>query len=114
MENNEKRSGVRVSFRSRIQVHYEGKVMDLQGDSANISMKGILVESSETIAVGTKCRVVLSLAGTREPLELTMAGEVIRHDTAGFGIHFEEMDLDSYSTLKEIVRHNVAGDPDEV
>ena len=114
MEKDEKRKGVRVAFRTRIQVHYGEKVMDLQGDSVNLSMTGMLVESREKIAIGTRCRVHLSLTGTREPMEVAMDGEVVRHDASGFGIHFDEMELESYAILKEIIRHNVTGDPDRV
>lgn len=106
MENKEKRKNVRVPFRTEIIVSYSGKQLHFEGDSANLSMGGVLVVSQKLIALGTECEVELRLTGTQAPMGLTMKGKVVRHEPSGFGIHFEEMDLDSYSTLKEIVRHN--------
>ena len=113
MESKEKRKKIRVPFRAQITVDYQGEKLHLEGDSVNISMSGILAETREKIPLGTVCKVRMSLAGAEYPIELTMTGTVVRHDPTGFGIHFAEMDLDSYSLLREIVRHN-ANDPDVV
>jgi hypothetical protein len=108
MADSEKRRDVRVPFRTEVTVAYDGEELHFEGDSVNLSMGGMLAESSRMIPLGVRCQVQLRLAGTQEPVELTMTGEVVRHEKEppGFGIRFEEMDLDSYSILKEIVRHN--------
>jgi len=113
MEGDEKRKSIRVPFRTEIVVSHGGKELHLEGDSVNLSMGGMLAESQEEIPLGAVCRVELSLAGTQEPIGLTVQGRVIRHEPSGFVIQFEEMDLDSYTLLREIVRHN-AEDPDLV
>lgn len=106
MEGKEKRKNVRVPFRTEIVVSHGGKMLQLEGDSVNLSMGGMLVETHEKLPLATECRVQLRLTGTQEPMGLAMKGRVIRHDPSGFVVHFEEMDLDSYTMLKEIVRHN--------
>lgn len=106
MEGREKRKNLRVVFRAEIAVSDGGKMLHLECDSVNLSMGGMLAETHELIPLGTECRVQLSLTGTQEPVGLTMMGRVIRHEPTGFVIHFEEMDLDSYTMLKEIIRHN--------
>ena len=111
MEGSEKRRRVRVPFRTEIIIDYAKHKMHFGGDSVNLSLSGILVETKEEIPLGTDCRVRLRLTGTREPTELIMDGRVVRQDHSGFGIQFDEMDLDSYTLLKEVVRHN-AEDPD--
>ncbi len=113
MNKTEKRKNVRVPFRSEIVIQYNRKELHLEGDSVNLSMGGMLVESRERIPLGTSCRIQVKLTGTQEPMGLSMQGTVVRHDPAGFGIHFEEMDLDSYSLLKEIIRHNTS-EPDRI
>jgi hypothetical protein len=113
MEDKEKRKDVRVPFRTQVSITYNEEKLNLEGDSVNLSMGGLLAASSEMIPQGTQCEIYLRLSGTREPLELAMAGTVVRQDQSGFGIHFEEMDLESYSILKEIVRHNTE-EPDRV
>lgn len=106
MEDKEKRKNTRVPFRAEIVVSSSGETLQLEGDSVNLSKGGMLAETHEKIPLGAECRVRLSLAGTWEPLELAMKGKVIRHEPSGFVIQFEEMDLESYTMLKEIVRYN--------
>ena len=113
MEGKEKRRRIRVPFRTEIVVDYDRHKMRFGGDSVNLSLSGVLVETKEKIALGSVCRVRLKLTGTSEPIELTMGGRVVRQDHMGFGVQFDEMDLDSYSLLKEIIRHN-ASDPDSL
>jgi c-di-GMP-binding flagellar brake protein YcgR len=111
MESREKRKNIRVAFRTEIAVSASGKRLHLEGDSVNLSMGGMLARTDEKIPLETACRVELNLTGTQEPMGLTIEGRVIRHEPSGFVIHFEEMDLDSYTVLKEIVRYN-AREPD--
>jgi len=106
MESREKRKNIRVAFRTEITVSDGGEKLHLEGDSVNLSMGGMLARTDEKIPLETACRVQLSLTGTQEPVGLTIEGRVIRHEPSGFVIHFEEMDLDSYTVLKEIVRYN--------
>jgi c-di-GMP-binding flagellar brake protein YcgR len=113
MEAREKRKKVRVPFRTEIIIEYEDRKIRFEGDSVNISMGGMLVETEEGIPLGTTCRTRLRLTGTQEPIELTMDGRVVREDASGFGIQFDEMDLDSYTLLKEVIRHNT-DDPDNI
>jgi len=113
MEDKDRRKKIRVPFRSQITIDYGGEKLHLEGSSVNISMGGILAKTSDRIPLGTVCKVQVSLVGAQSPIGLTMTGTVARQDSAGFGIHFEEMDLDSYSLLREIVRHNV-NDPDVI
>jgi hypothetical protein len=113
MSDAEKRKAVRVPFRADILIHHGKKMLHLGGDSLNVSMSGMLVETHEKLDIGSPCRVLMSLSGTQEPIELAIEGRVVRQGATGFGIHFEKMDLDSYTLLKEIVRHNVE-DPDSI
>lgn len=113
MSINEKRTAVRVPFRADILIHHGKKLLRFGGDSVNVSMNGMLIKTNEDIGIGTSCRILIGLSGTQEPLELTIEGRVVRQDASGLGIQFDEMDLDSYTLLKEIVRHNVT-DPDSV
>ena len=113
MEESEKRKRVRVPFRTEIIIDYDDQKMHFGGDSVNLSLSGMLVETGEEIPIGTTCRIRLRLTGTREPIELTMDGRVVRQDHLGFGVRFDEMDLDSYTLLKEVIRHNT-DDPDNL
>ena len=113
MEAREKRKRVRVPFRTEIIIEYDDRKMSFGGDSVNLSLGGMLVETEEAIPPGTTCGIRLRLTGTQEPIELTMEGRVVRQGNSGFGVRFDEMDLDSYTLLKEVIRHNT-DDPDNI
>jgi hypothetical protein len=113
MESQEKRQRIRVPYRTEIIIGYAEEELHLEGDSVNLSRSGILVKTREKIPLGTNCRVRLRLSGTEDPIELSMIGRVVRAEFTGFGIQFDEMDLDSFTLLREIIRHN-AEDAGEV
>ena len=113
MDGNEKRKRIRVPFRTEIIIDYDDHKMRFGGDSVNLSLSGMLVETEKEIPLGAVCRIRLRLTGTQELIELTMAGRVVRQDHLGFGVQFDEMDLDSYTLLKEVIRHNT-DDPDNL
>ncbi len=108
---NDKRQNVRVAFQVDIEVIFDELKINVTGDSSNISLSGVYVKTDKTVPLHTPCQVVLYLSGTTEPMALTMSGHVARKDAGGFAVNFESMDLDSYSTLKQILRFNT-GDPD--
>ncbi len=109
----EKRQGIRVPFRTQIVIRYGANELHLEGSSKNVSRNGMLIRTETDIPLGTECRIELTLAGTEPPMVLSMAGRVVRDDPGGYGLRFEEMDLDSFTLLKEIVRHNTS-EPDQV
>jgi len=90
MEGREKRKRIRVPFRTEIIIDYDNHKMRYGGDSVNLSLSGMLVETQNEIPLGTACRIRLRLTGTREPIELTMNGRVVRQDHQGFGVRFDE------------------------
>ena len=55
---------------------------------------------------GEKCHVTILLSGTSSELKVNMAGEVIRNTEDGIGIYFDEIDIDSFYHLKNIVYYN--------
>lgn len=72
----------------------------------DVSMRGLFIETDETLPEGAECEVTLILRGLEEPLELKIKGEVQRRTGAGVGIKFNEIDLDSYAHLKNLVMLN--------
>ena len=108
MENMEKRKRLRVSYRTGIEIQHGDQRFEPAGGSVNLSRGGIFVTAAEKISLGTACRVRLCLAGTEDPVELIMLGRVVREEADGFGIQFDEMDLDTYTLLKEIIRYNAS------
>lgn len=110
---NNRRSKIRVDFQSRIVIEVIEPAIALDGDSRNLSLKGIFVETAENVPLHARCRVQVFLSGTVSPMALTMEGIVTRKEPGGIAIAFDSMDIDSYAALKNIVRYNTEN-PDEV
>jgi len=79
--------------------------------TADLSAKGVFVLDVTGHQLGEHCRVSLHLEGSTSHLSLEMKGEVARIEENGLALHFYEMDLDSFSHLKNILYYN-AEDPD--
>ncbi len=76
-------------------------------------MKGIYCYSDIKFSVGTTCELELHFTDTSSKLVLFLKGRVVRTDEEGMGIKFEEMDLDSFFSLKNILNYNT-GDPEQI
>ena len=84
-----------------------------QGAVANLSMNGLFVETAEQLPEGVVVEIVITLAGSDPEIRVAFSGRVARLTEAGIGFHFEKIDLDSYTHLKNIIAYNMA-DPDKV
>ncbi len=109
----ERRENARVGFQTRIVVTTDKNEFQMDGNSKDLSLKGIFIETGETSPVGTKCRVRIFLTGMVDEIALKINGRVARQSEKGIAIAFESMDLDSYSHLKNIVRYN-SSEPDDI
>lgn len=110
---NNRRSKIRVGFQSRIVIEVADPAIKLDGDSKDLSLKGIFVETAEDVPLRARCRVQVFLSGTVSPVALNMEGVVTRKERTGIAIVFDSMDIDSYAELRNIVRYNTEN-PDDV
>ena len=113
VEKDNKRSKVRVNFKTRIEIDFDHPPIQIMGDSKNLSLKGIFVVTTENVLLNARCRVQVFLSGTASPCSILTEGTVVRKEPGGIAINFDSMDLDSYTELKNIVRYNTE-DPDTV
>ena len=106
--NDEKRRLSRVGFSTAIEIliQADGKEVRLQGNSMDLSLKGIFVNAGGQFVSGTKCLITVYLTGGIDRIELQMKGTVVRKSDNGMGIIFDSMDVDTYSHLKNIVYYN--------
>ncbi|MDH5299164.1 MAG: PilZ domain-containing protein [Desulfobulbaceae bacterium] len=112
MGNPEKRKNARVSFQATVTVRFDDQTYD-RCETRDLSLKGLFVVGVAGRPLGEKCRLSLYLSGTSSDLSLEMSGTVVRLEADGVGIHFTEIDLDSFFHLKNIVYFNI-GDPDQL
>jgi hypothetical protein len=112
MTHDERRKNTRVVFHTTASVRFAGEVFEGLA-IRDLSLRGVYLEGISGRRQGEKCEVELFLTGSSSELKLNMAGKVVRHDDNGLGVHFEEIDIDTFFHLKNIVYYN-ADDPDQV
>lgn len=110
MDNRRKNS--RVPFQATISLDFPNKSHE-ECETRDLSIKGVFVVGVTGHQAGDKCLVSLRLAGSTSNLTLKMKGEVVRVKEDGLGLHFYEIDLDSFYHLKNILYYN-SGDPDKL
>jgi hypothetical protein len=112
---NEKRKYSRVPFKSTACLWSQKKdIKEIRCDQTrDISLKGIYCYSDIKFSVGTVCEMELYVTDSDSKLVLFFKGRVVHTDDEGMGIRFQEMDLDSFFLLKNIVNHNT-GDTEKI
>jgi len=108
----ERRKNTRVPFQTTADVVFEGQQY-CNCATENLSIKGISVLGISGHGEGEICDLSLALSGTTSQLRLTMKAEVVRLEADRIGLHFLEIDLDSFYHLKNIVYYN-SEDPDAI
>ena len=111
----EQRKHIRVPFKTAVCLwSLKQDAKEIRCDQTrDISLKGLYCYSDIKFSTGTPCELELHLTGTSSKLVLFFKGRVIRTDEEGMGIRFEEMDLDSFLLLKNILSYNT-GDPEQI
>ena len=100
----EKRRHKRVAFGAEAVVR-SGEV-SISGRVSNLSMKGMLVETEESLPGDKLLEIEIVLSGSSSKLAIDVTGRVVRQTQEGLAIEFREMDLDSFMHLKNVVAYN--------
>lgn len=111
----DRRRHSRVGFTTQIKIilDLDGERVKLEGNSRDLSQKGIFVSTDQRFAIGAKCSVKIYLTGSIDKIELAMHGTIVRMTDRGVGIQFDSMDVETYSHLKNIVQYNSLDDSAE-
>ncbi len=78
----------------------------LEGETENVSMKGLWFRTERTFPKDTPVRIHLYLSGTQDKESLDIRGSVVRIESDGMGICFEEIDSDSVEHLQRLLMYN--------
>ena len=115
MTGNEQRKNFRVPFKA-IACLWPPKqdAKEIRCDKIrDISLKGIYCYSDIKLSVGTTCEMELHVTDSNSKLVLFFKVRVVRTDESGMKVQFEEMDLDSFFSLKDILDCNI-GNPEQI
>ena len=105
----EKRKTTRIVFRVEAVIGTGGKT--IRGKVENLSLAGIFVVTSDRLPPGQRVEVTVYLSGSTSQLTVEAKGKVLRSDHRGVAVQFDEIDLDSFIHLRNIVALN-EGDMD--
>lgn len=105
----EKRRYRRVAFQAMAGV--QAGQTTFSGMVDNLSMKGMFILTKEIVQLGIPLEISLVLSGTSSLLSIKLTGFALRQTDTGVAIEFQEMDVDSFIHLRNIVALN-SGDAD--
>ena len=105
------RKATRVIFKSEGEITFND--ITIKGQIENLSLRGMFLKTSAKIDTNTNVDTKIYLSGTESDLSIKLKGIVTRLDKNGLAIQFDEMELDSFVHLKNIVSYN-EGDADKI
>lgn len=111
---NERRDFIRIPFTTRAEVRAGGTTARATGE-IDVSMSGIRINTADPVpATDTPCDVLIALeSSTADAVEIAIKGTVVRSEPGSIAVHFNEIDLDSYWHLHQLILLNT-GDPEKV
>lgn len=102
--NSERRTAKRIEFKSTARIYCDSdKVLKLNLETENISLKGIFLTTAQDIPAGTECTVEVDLAGSTSTMHFTVAGVVTRKETDGVAISFTDLTPDGYAHIQNLL-----------
>ncbi len=109
------RQNIRVSFKTEVTIYpLEGNgTKVITQKTRDISLKGVYCYTDKQFPKGTRCLLELRLTGMTSDCLLKINAIVVRTDREGMAFRFEEMDIDTFSHLKQILYYNT-GDPERI
>ena len=99
MEHQDRRTR-RVPLKSRVQLHFRGQ--DIEAETIDISMEGLLIRTSKTIPIGSSVEVRLHLGQAASPI--LGSGSIVRlHGRDLMGIHLARLNIAESQRLQEFL-----------
>ena len=105
MSTDERRKNSRVPFCTTVDLSF-GDASFADCATENLSTQGVFVDNIPHRSLGDGCHVTLKLTGSSANITLSIQAEVVRLTKDGVGLHFTDIDLDSYSHLRQIIYYN--------
>ena len=109
--NNERREFSRVRYEVEATLELGGELFG--SEIVDLSLRGALVNTAASPRKGQQVALRFRLPQDGVPVSVRCTGTVVRADTRGLGVQFDEVDLESFQELLEVVKANSV-DPDEV
>ncbi|MBT1072060.1 PilZ domain-containing protein [Pelotalea chapellei] len=95
----------RVDFKINTSISTANRIFT--AEVQNLSMNGMFIKTSEHLTIDEAVDITMTLTGSYPEISLGFQGKVCRITEVGVGFHFEKIDLDSYTHLKNIIAYNI-------
>ena len=95
----------RVRFRVNATVRTAER--QFQGSVENLSMNGMFLVTGEQLSMGEAVEITIQLTGSEPEIAVNLSGRACRLTEDGIGFTFEQIELDSYTHLKNIISYNM-------
>jgi len=90
----------RVALKSKVNISFRGQ--EIEGETINVSLEGMLIRTPKAIPVGTSVEVRLHAGAAGKPI--VGAGSVVRmHGRDEIGIHMGRLTLEESQRLQEVL-----------
>jgi len=100
----EKRHGSRVPFKTEAEITVGGAT--IKGEIKNLSLNGLFLLTDNILDTGLSVDVAIELSGSSTKLTISLKGIVTRQEENGISLKFDEMELDSFIHLKNILHYS--------
>jgi hypothetical protein len=107
----EKRRFTRIHLKAKVVV--TSKAMRIEGETGNISLRGMYLQDFLIVSLGEEVEVEISLPDAPPERALKTKAIAVRYHDGGTGFQFGAMDFDGFFALQEIVAR-VSGTPGQV
>ncbi len=100
-----KREEMRVPFHAKVKISLvEGE--SFEGYTKNISVSGVFVNTDHSVKLLKKCTLDILWDYAGKNIPFIVEGEISRSTPEGLGIYFNNMDMDTFYFLKDLVKYS--------
>lgn len=103
----EKRRFSRVDFKKEVEIFVNGA--KYSGEIENLSLKGAYLKTTHPLQMGDQVEIIIHLTVNTE-FDVNLRGKVVRLSDGGAGVLFDQIDLDSFAHLRNIIAYNFGDD----
>ncbi len=107
----ENRKFTRIPFRTKVTI--SSKSTTIEGETENVSLRGMYVQDFVAVPLGEEVEVKISVPDAPANPTVVTKAVAVRYQEGGTGFRFCAMDFDSFFTLQEIVAR-ISGAPGQV
>lgn len=102
----ERRGFIRIPFNTEAEVE-AGDHRIKSRNGIDLSMSGMRIATNEAVPpAGTPCRARITLRAGHDSALIEAGGEIVRSAAGSLAVQFNELDLDSYHHLRQIILNN--------